>query len=254
MRALLCGDSGIGKTTSLGTLPPGQTIIAAAERGLLPLRGKGFRVLAIESWEDVRELVRIFSRAEIDAQGRLTLDVGGELIPGINILAIDSLTELCALAIRQIVDVDRRALISDRTKGKTERPQGIYEDLMGMEDWNLFGNRMRQLLGMLTKIPCHLIMTSLMEHKENKQTGAIEKVPLVNGKLAFEVISWFDLVLSMEPARDPEGNIGRIWRTASDGIVKAKDSTGILDVFEPTNWTVVMKKIFANKTAASQAA
>ena len=173
------------------------------------------------------------------------MSVAGESLAGIKILAIDSLTEICALCIKQIVEVDRRALISERTQGKKDRPQGTYEDLMVLEDWNLFGNRMRGMLGLFAHLPCHTIMTSLVDWREDKRTGTVHRVPNINGKLALEVPAWFDLVMHMESQPGDEGQPVRVWRTWNDGTIMAKDSTGKLEPFEIPNWTAVFKKIFA---------
>lgn len=237
VRALVHGDSGVGKTTSLATLPQDRTMIAAAERGLLPLRAKNYAVAVIESWDDVRELVRMFSGSEAPKVGEKPVSV----------LAIDSLSELSELCKAQIVAKDRKVLQLERTKGKTDKPAGIYDDQMTMEDWGLYRTRMSNMLSAVCHLPVHVIFTCLSTWTEDKITGAIMRTPNLSGKLGTECPSFFDLVLHMEASEQANGDGQkqqvRLWRTYSDGRVIAKDASGSLDPFEVPDWTALLKKI-----------
>jgi hypothetical protein len=231
VHAVVYGESGIGKTTSLGTLPQDCTVIAAAERGLLPLRDKSYEVLLIESWQDVRELVRTFMEP---------YQVGDK--PA-RILAIDSLSEFSELCKRQILEVDRKALVGERTKGKESKPTGIYDDQLTMEDWGLYRTRMSQMISAVCHLPIHTIFTSLPAWTEDKRTGTLHVTPNLSGKLAMECPAFFGEVLYMEASKDSEGNPSRLWRTYNDGQILAKDESGALDPYEPTNWTALFRKI-----------
>lgn len=230
VRALNHGDSGIGKTTSILTLPADKTFVAVSERGALPLRKKAYDVGLLESWEDCRELI-----VEMRKEG------------GPPILVIDSLTECSELCKQHIVNVDRKSLMTERTGGKSQKAPGIYDDLMTMEDWNLYSSRMNGFLGAACRLPRHVIFMALSMRKENKKTGEQLVVPDVNGALAFECAAYFDLVVHMEnidTAKEDGTKVqSRIWRTANNGEVLAKDASGSLDVFEPTNWVSVFGKI-----------
>ena len=57
VRALVHGDSGVGKTTSIGTLPEKHTLVAVAERSIVPLRNKAFPVAQMDDWGALRTLV-----------------------------------------------------------------------------------------------------------------------------------------------------------------------------------------------------
>src|SRR5690606_20499683 len=59
IRALLYGESGRGKTTSLRTLPEDRTaIIIAGERGALPLRDFNFLARSVGTWEEIEALAQ----------------------------------------------------------------------------------------------------------------------------------------------------------------------------------------------------
>lgn len=231
VRALVYGESGVGKTTSLATLPEDCTVIAAAERGLLPLRHKAFEVLCVESWADVRELVRTFMQP---------YEINGK--PA-RVLAIDSLSEFSELCKRQIVEVDRKALVGERTEGKKDKPPGIYDDQLTMEDWGLYKTRMSQMVSAVCHLPLHVIFTCLAGWTEDKRTGALHVTPNLGGKLALECPAFFDLVLYMEASQGDEGKPARVWRTFNDGQIIAKDASGALDPYEATDWTALLKKI-----------
>lgn len=241
IKCLVYGDSGIGKTTLLGTLPEERTLIAALERGLLPLGKRDFTVVRLESWQSVREIVSGYQDGAIahpSLEGK-TLDI----------LAIDSLSEISELCKRQIVEVDRRALFTERSKGKSDRPAGVYDDLMGMEDWNLYQTRMRALLSALVKLPCHVVFTCLAAWKEDKTTGKSSRTPNLSGALAQECAAFFDLVLHMESSdqKDENGVPIRRLRTSNDKGIIAKDASGILDIYEDTNLTAIFAKILTRK-------
>ncbi len=234
IRAMVHGDSGIGKTTSLGTLPADKTLIAAAERGLVPLRKFDYPVAIVESWDDVRELARKFQEPFMVDDRE------------IRILGIDSLTEFSTLCMKHIIEVDRPKLIGERTGDKRKVPEKVYEDLMQMEDYNLYRNRMHAMLAALCHLPVHVVCTALTAWHEDKQTGSRLRTPAFPGKLATEAGAHFDLILHMISTKDAEGKNARAWQTFNDGLVIAKDSSGALDPYEATDWQQVFGKILGN--------
>lgn len=236
IRALVHGDSGIGKTTSLRTLPEKRTLIATGERGLIPLREKDIPAARIEDWEDVRGIVEEFLYGPVEIDGER-----------ITCLAFDSLTEVSDICKRQIVTKDRRSLISERSKGKTDKPSNVYEDLMQMEDYNLYSVRMRNFLSSVVHLPVHVIFTSLSDWREDKQTGTQHRVPALSGKLSLEIPAFFDLVFHMETATNEEGESTRVFRTNNDGRVIAKDASGVLAPLEEPDWSKIFGKILNNK-------
>jgi len=254
VRALLHGDSGIGKTTSLRTLPEDRTLIAIGERGAIPLRKHSFRVLQIESWDDVREMIRMFHAGEA-TPGGVMLGTNGDSFECRN-LAIDSLSELSELCKMQIVTIDRRHLIHERTKGKSETPAGVYDDQMTMEDWGLYRTRMIGMISAVCHLPVHVIVTCLSQWTEDKTTGAQLRTPNLSGKAANECPAYFDEVFHMESVKGADGEgtpvESRLWRTFNDGRVMAKDASGVLDPFEESNWTHIFTKILASNGSGKE--
>lgn len=238
IRALVYGDSGVGKTTSLRTLPEKTTIIATAERGSLPLRNHDYAVLQFDSWADVRTLLEYFLHPD-----KIEDDATKAALDGKKTLAIDSLSELSDLCVRHIVQVDRRRLIRDRTDQKKDTPQGVYEEQMTMEDWGLYRTRMLNLISAFCHLPIHVVMTCLASWSKNKQGGDVYRTPNLSGKAALECPAYFDLVLHMEAVPQDTGESVRLWRTETDGEITAKDASGSLEQFEPADWTKLFQKV-----------
>jgi hypothetical protein len=246
IRALLHGDSGVGKTTSFNTLPEEYTLIAGAERGLLPLRQKNFAVAQIENWKDVRELHNKLRDPAAFLEELKASKAAGAL-KEIRTLAFDSLSEANEMAKAQIVEVDRKALMAERNKDKL----GIYDDLMNQEDWGLLERRMTTMVGAFCHLPVHVIFTSLSAWVENKKTNEVMKTPALNGKFAFNVPAHFDLVMHMESVEsqdDCKAVNSRVWRTFNDGQVLCKDASGVLAQFEAPNWGAVFGKILKKES------
>jgi len=238
IRALVYGDSGTGKTTSLGTLPEESTLIVAAERGLLPLQGREYNAIQVDKWEDLRGVVRALANGSSDG-GPLNIKIGDTEIKGIRTVAFDSLTELNELCKRHIIEVDRVSLIQERTKGEESTPRGIYADQLGMEDYGVLSRRVQKMVNTINHLPVNTIFTSLGAWKEDRISGRTRRVIALNGSLAVEIPSQFDLVLHMESNEAGD----RTWRTFNDDLHLSKDASGTLADFEPCDWTKLFSKI-----------
>ncbi len=240
--ALLHGDSGCGKTSSCLTLPSDKTLIAVGERGTLPLRSKSYPVLQFKSWDDLQDIGRMFAYPEKIEDPEIKA-----AIQKTRVLFIDSLSECSDLCMRNIITVERKALLSERSGGKQDRPKNAYEELMSMEDWGLYRARMLKMIGHFTHLPINVIFTCRSAWSKDKQGGDVFRTPNLSGKAALECPAHFDLVLYMQ-AGPEEGS--RVWRTFNDGSIVCKDSSGVLDLYEETNWTKLFTKILKGKSNA----
>jgi len=229
--ALVYGDSGIGKTTSLKTLTPAETIVAVSERGLVPLRGMNFlAVYQLETWEDIQELY-----------GMLT-STDDETIKQCKWLAIDSLSGISDLCVQHILEVDRKALMKERTNGKRDTPSGIYKEQMTLEDWGLHHSRMGNLVAAFTSLPIYVIMTAMAAWSKDLAGGDTQRAPDFAGKFARVLPKYFDEVLYMTD-RGTGDKPQRVWQTFHSGRIIARDASGKLDPYEETNWTKLYSKI-----------
>lgn len=239
---LLHGDSGAGKTTSIGTLPVDRTVVAfCGEHDLIPLRRKKYSVLSIDAWEDTKTLYHLFASPNREELKLLLPGVQGK-----NILVIDSLSQISELCIKHIVTVDRPSLLTKRTGKQDATPANVYEEQMAVEDWNLYRTRMKNLLAAFCGLPIHVVMLALSAWSTDKEGQTTLRTPNLNGKLALECAAYFTLVLRMESQGSGESET-RVWRTWNDGRILAKDASGTLEHFEPSDWTKLFTKILAEE-------
>lgn len=244
VRALLYGQSGIGKTTSVRTLPVSTTdakgtewatLVLNTERSTIPLADRKYATIPIDSWGKAEAIVpALMSGAMPDGRR-------------IHTVVIDSLTGLSDLCKVHIVETDRPALLAARSKGNAhDAALSIYEDQMGMEDWGAYGRRMKQLISAITRLPANVVMLSLEAWTLDKKTNRRWTTPALNGKLALECPADFDLVMHMSArgeAGDEENDAPRFWQTFNDGAILAKDASGTLNPFEAPDWPSVLKTV-----------
>lgn len=240
VRALLYGETGRGKTTSLATLPEKNTLVILTERSAVPLRNNDYLTVRVESWADMQDVCRLIVESTKD--GKITIE-GRE----IKCVALDSITELSDLLKQQIVGKDRKALISKRSGGEANAPSNIYDEQMGMEDWGLYQTRLKALVSYLGKIQAHLIVTAREQSRENRKTGVPQVHPMVNGALAAELPAYFDLVMRAVTETDAEDNTAYFWQTTNDGNAVAKGINGVTEPRELQDWTAIISRIYAKK-------
>jgi hypothetical protein len=248
IRAIVYGDSGVGKTTSIRTLPADRTTIILTERGTLALRELDYSVLQIEEWADMKNVYGAFANPDgIEDEDLRTI------VNKTKVIVFDGLTDVAALCMKSLIEVDRKALLQERTKKRREAPEGMYPDVMTLEDWKPFRQRMLNLVSAFCHLPFHVIMTCRAEWKIDKESKDTLRMPyLGGGKTGGELPSYFDLVFYMKPITIKTGETTRIWQTYNDGMVVAKDGSGILEPYEETDWIEVFKKIIGDKPKAKK--
>jgi len=222
IKALVWGKSGVGKTTSILTLPQDKTVVVALERSLLPLRHKQYETWKVGSFEDMRDAYRLATKLDGDK----------------SVIVVDSLTEINELAKEHIVRTRRPQLL----KSQDKKLVGIYDEMMSQQDWGLLDRLMRGLLSAWVQLPCNIIFTALEAWTKNEDTGGLIRTPGMNGKLAQHCAAFFDLVLYMR-AEDTDDKPHRVWQTYADTETIAKDASGALNQVEEANWTKVFRKI-----------
>lgn len=246
VRALVYGETGIGKTTSLRNLIPDRTSIALCERGTLPLQDMDFPVFHLESWDDVQDLYRMFAHPDTieDPERKAIVD-------RTTVLVIDSLSDVGGLCWQQILNIERPALLKERAKGNKDAktsPEGIYADNATMEDWGVYGNKMMRLISAFCHLPKHVIFTCGLEIKKNKAGHILGEFPDIGGQTARKCGTRFGVVLLMKVGKDPDGKDTRVWQTCNDGYAIAKDESGKLDPEEPADWLKLFRKLLPKKT------
>ncbi len=231
------------------TLPEKSTLVLCTERGAIPLRKKSYPILQIDEWSDIQQTYAALNNQKFytGIKGE-TIPIADDVIAGAKAcrtVVVDSLSELANMLVRHIVHDLRAKLVKERTGGKRTAPENVYAELMGMEDWGLYRTKILDLVSAFCHLPKHIIFMSLSAWHKDKTSNDTLRVPNLSGKAAMEVGAFFDCVLHM--AADPADAKLRRWRTAGDGMILAKDSSGVLAEFEETDFTKLILKIVGKK-------
>ena len=154
---LLYGHAGVGKTTSLATLP--NPLIISAEAGLLSLKDKDIAFSKVSTLNDVREAFAWLKSSEEAKQ--------------FESVCIDSLSELCDIAFKDC---------QDRVGNEVQK---LYPELR---------NTIASLIRNFKTLPVHFVCTAREQTKELR-SGRIAAPTVVGNKLADDLPHAFDLVL-----------------------------------------------------------
>lgn len=239
IKTVVFGPTGVGKTTSLRTLPVQGTVIAHCERGTVPLRHQSYTVLEIENWNNAYNLPLAIKDPSIVKDEDIR-----KALTGIRVLVIDSLTEISDLCMKHILTVTRPPMQKERSDGKRDKPKGVHEEQMTLEDWGLYGTRMLNFCSALVHLPVHVIAICLEQQKDAKDGGFAMRTVDLRGRIAPKNCpAYFDLVLNMRAMVDAEGKDIRVLQTFNDGERICKDASGVLEQYEPADWTKLLTKI-----------
>lgn len=147
-RILIMGDSGTGKTHFLGTMP--KPLVLDFDRGLQTLQGKPVQGLYMTGWSQLKQLVQEWRK-------------GPQY--GCETLALDSLTMAADAAMQFVLEKNGRG---------SAQPT--------IADWGEAIREVKDLLGYLTTLPCHVVVTAHTQLVKDEVLGDIQWVPLIFGK------------------------------------------------------------------------
>ena len=234
LRALLYGVSGSGKTHTARTLPLDRTLVLLVEPKHLPLRGQDIDAITIHSWAEYAAAFREIAGALKNG----VLEVNGKKK---NIIFIDSLSHINELCKQQIIKKDRPALLY-----KAEKDVGnIYDELLGINDWQLLGARIDATTSAFCHLPIDLIFTCLERWITDEETGINQKAPLLNGNLPITIGRYFDCVFHQKMS-DIDGQIIAEFETHQTPTMGAKSQVEI-NATEPADWTAILQKLFGKR-------
>lgn len=211
VKALVYAESGVGKTSLLGTLPEAETLIVSAESGLLCLDDKNIAVVEINKWGDLQEVYKNLTKNPEWAHFKY--------------VGIDSLTELADM------------LISTLENSPEFKPSN-----MALKMWGEYSKRMTSTIKAFRDLDKSVVFTALPE--DTIDNGAVIKKPFIKGKAVQRMLaSYFDEVfyLSIDPATEE-----RQVQTQPSEAIQAKDRSGKLTAFEEANLTTIINKIKGN--------
>ena len=208
VKVLIYGNSGVGKTTQLGTLE-GKTLILSAESGLLVLKDKDMDVLDISSIDELAEAYVALKEGELKYDN----------------VALDSLSEIGDILIQELEQDD------------------YYGDPSNtFPKWGEYTKRMLKMVKMFRDLKgINVIFLALAEPVE--ANGSIKYYPMIPAKKAqSKLVSLFDEVYYYNIDKDEN----RILHTSGTNMFEAKSRSGLdgkLVVSDETNIGSIINKI-----------
>ena len=164
INTIVYGDSGVGKTSLIRTLPVEATLVLSAENGLLSVADCGVDYVETKSISDIMTILK-------------TLDV-----KKYRHVVIDSITEL-----------GQNHFVFLKKK---------YPDAKNaLQLWGDFGGDFQEMFKKLRDMKISVLAVALLKEKENA-TGQMEKMPDIYGKTAKKIQAWFDEVFYMHIDKD----------------------------------------------------
>lgn len=221
MGILIIGDEGTGKTASLRTLPPENTLIV--QPNTKDLSWGGWQ----KSYNLGENLIRVKTLNEtITAMGA----------------AYQSL-EAQGKKIKYIVVEDVTHLQNERTTSQSFINQNSGN--AAFAKWNQFGADFSRLISEIPKVlPAHVTLI-YVGHVESKEDGTVSMQTA--GKLldnSIKVPSYFTYVLHSRVLKGENDVIQRVFQTNFDGVYKAKTPMGCFDdLYIPNDMKAVVDRI-----------
>jgi len=200
------GAAGTGKTRAIATLP--KPIVLSAEAGLLSIKEFDLPYLEIATLEDLQEA---YSWVTQSAEAK-----------GFESVALDSITEIAEVVLAA-------------EKLKTEGGKKVH----GMRAYGEMADKMADVVRAFRDLPAHHVYFSAQLEKSTDEQGAMFFAPAMPGnKFAQKIPYFFDEVFAF---RKEAGSFALL--TSTDGLWSAKDRSGKLDLWEPPDLGLIIKKI-----------
>ena len=207
---LVYGNSGVGKTTLIKTIP-GRVLILSAEAGLLSLRDTDLEYVAIHSMSDLNEVYNFIS----------------EHLTDYNCIVLDSLSEI------------GEVILATEKKASRDGRQAY----LAMQD------QLMELIRAFRDLPVSVYMTAKLDRSKDEVSGMMLYSASLPGQKCSQNLPYlFDEVLCLRCENDEEGKPVRFLQTFTDSSYCCKDRSGTLEPYEKADLGIIMEKINENKS------
>ena len=206
VKILVHGQSGVGKTTLIGSLP--NPVVISAEGGLLALADLEIPYLNVTNMTELNEAFEWLLNSKEAEQFQS--------------VAIDSISEIAEVVL-------------NTEKKLTKDPRQAYGALQ---------EQMTDLIRAFRDLPRKHVYMSAKTEKATDENGRILYSPSMPGnKLGQMLPYFFDEVLALRVERDSDGATHRGLMCDSDGLWTAKDRSGKLSAWEDAELGAIIRKI-----------
>jgi len=208
VKAAVYGASGTGKTKLVSTLP--APFVISIESGMMTLRKENIHGLIATNLEDFKDAFNWVTRSQEAAQFAS--------------IAIDSISELAEKILEQKLNTNK-----DGRKAYGEMQQELVPWIKGFRD---LPNK-------------NVLFTFKEEYVKDDITGMMKWAPSMPGRqLIKDAPYWFDEVFRALVQVDPQtGQRTHFLQCQRIGPDEAKDRSGVLDVYEPSDMAHIFNKI-----------
>ena len=249
-KIVIAGESGVGKTSLLFTLPAEETLFMDLEAGAIALSEWGGDTIRPETWEEARNFACYFggpnaslspdmpySQAHYD---HLVKEWGdpASIHAKYKTLFVDSITVAGRLSFRWCKQQDE--VLTDKTKK--------------INMLAVYGLHGREMLDWLTQLQHvrdkNVVLVGILDENTDEFNQKIFKIQVEGSKVGNELPGIVDELITMRINRDETGNSWREFVCLTDNPegFPAKDRSGKLNTVEEPHLGKLLAKLVAPKT------
>lgn len=224
VKALIYGDSGVGKTVLAGSAP--RPLILDIEGGTMSLRQFGIKADVVRI-NDFGLMKKVYEEITTNPDRWDTV-------------IIDSLTELQ----RRSMEAVMKLVVEQNSRRDPDVP--------GIGEYGKNGEIIRKVIRKFRDLPMNVIFVCLQLDMTDQDTGLAIARPMLQGKMAAEVPQYMDIVghLTVRSEADEDGNLRkiRVLNVDHGGRFSAKNRLGHLPPqIENPNFTEIIQSTTNHK-------
>ena len=214
--ALIVGESGIGKTSLVKTLPePEEAILLiSAESGLACLDGTNIDVVEVDPNNTTGSLESIYDYLQSD-----------EAKKKYKYVFIDSLTEIGQLIVAEL-----------------KKDPHFGQPKNALQLWGKYTELMTMICKSYRDMSDYSVIFTCLNAVEKDGLEKFESFNLQGSSIKNSIKAWYDLVLFYKVYKDEDGT-HRMLVTDTAESPLAKDRSGKLDAYEKADLSVIINKI-----------
>ena len=214
--ALIVGESGIGKTSLVKTLPEPEDaiLLISAESGLACLDGTNIDVVEVDPNNTTGSLESIYDYLQSD-----------EAKAKYKYVFIDSLTEIGQLIVAEL-----------------KKDPHFGQPKNALQLWGKYTELMTMICKSYRDMSDYSVIFTCLNAVEKDGLEKFESFNLQGSSIKNSIKAWYDLVLFYKVYKDEDGT-HRMLVTDTAESPLAKDRSGKLDAYEKADLSVIINKI-----------